>query len=96
MEDFGENVSIILADKPAPDADWRAAEGYGWIFKAWFGSSAEASEAHAAITDAGWKPEPRRWGRKVRVGAADGFDGEKLIRFVSARWPGARVQLRND
>jgi hypothetical protein len=94
--DLGENVTITMADYPAPGTDWRAAEGFGWIFKAWFRNPSEAREAREAIAAAGWKPERLRWGRKVRAPVEDGYEGEALVRFVTSRWPHTRIQLRND
>jgi hypothetical protein len=88
------NVMVVLADEPAPGTDWRAQEGWGWIFKAWFRTWGEARQARAAIRAEGWEPE--FWGRKLRVGVADGHDGQRLADFVIARWPNVRIQLRND
>ena len=89
-----ERVDIILVDRPESGADWRAEQGWGWIFKAWFRSWGEARVAMHAIAAAGWAP--KFWGRKIRVGVKDGYDGERLVAFVSERWPRARIQLRND
>jgi hypothetical protein len=93
---LGNNVTITFPDRPQPGEDWRAMEGYGWIFKAWFSDSVAARTARSAIQSEGWMPERRRWGRKVRVPVRDGFDGERLVRFVASKWPETRMQLRSD
>ncbi len=88
------NVTVILADRPAPTDDWRAQQGHGWIFKVWLRTWGESREAMASIAGEGWKP--KFWGRKIRVVVEDGYDGQRLADFVIARWPHARIQLRND
>jgi hypothetical protein len=90
------SVMVLLADEPAPGTDWRDQEGWGWIFKAWFRTRAESRQAWEAIKEEGWEIEPKSWTRKVRVGVSDGHDGQRLAEFVLARWPGVRIQLRND
>lgn len=90
----GANVKIVLADRPPAGEDWWAQKGWGWIFKAWFRTWSDSREAMSAIRAEGW--EPSFWGRKIRVGVGDGYDGRKLADFVLARWPNARVQIRND
>jgi hypothetical protein len=88
------NVMVVLADKPV--GDWRDQEGWGWIFKAWFRSRAESRRAREAIEVEGWEIDAWSWRRKVRVEVNDGHDGQRLADFVLARWPDARIQLRND
>jgi hypothetical protein len=90
------NVTVVLADEPAAGTDWRDQEGWGWIFKVWFRTRGESRQAWEAIRAEGWEPEPKGWGRKVRVGVSDGYDGQRLADFVLARWPEVRIQLRND
>ncbi len=86
-------VLVVLPDEP--NGDWRAQAGYGWIFKAWFGSWRQSWAAREAIREAGW--DARYWGRKLRVTVTDGYDGEKLTEFVLGRYPSARrIQLRCD
>lgn len=88
------NVKVVMADHPAAGTDWQAQDGWGWIFKAWFHSWRESRQAEEAIRTEGW--DPKFWGRKLRVHPADGYDGQRLVEFVLARWPKARIQLRND
>jgi hypothetical protein len=88
------NVKIVLADRPSAEEDWRAQEGWGWIFKVWFRTWGESRDAMKEIRAQGW--EPSFWGRKIRVTVPDGYDGQKLADFVLGRWPDARIQLRND
>ncbi len=88
------NVTVVFPDRPAPGSDWRAEEGYGWIFKAWFRTWGESRQAMEAIRAEGW--EPKFWGRKIRVPIDDGFDGYRLADLVIARWPEVRIQLRCD
>ena len=90
------NVMVVLADEPAAGSDWRDQDGWGWIFKVWFRTRGESRQAWEAIRAEGWEPEPKVWGRKVRVGVSDGHDGQRLADFVLARWPEVRIQLRND
>lgn len=90
------SVKVVMPDIPAPGTDWQAQDGYGWIFKAWFRSRKESRDAEEAIRGEGWGPLRARWGRKVRVLPTDGYDGQRLAEFVVARWPEARIQLRND
>lgn len=90
------NVTVVLADRPSEGSDWRAEEGWGWIFKAWFRTRGDSRQAIEAIRAEGWEPEPRFWGRNVRVAVTDGYDGQRLADFVIARWPDVRIQLRND
>jgi hypothetical protein len=88
------NVMVVLADRPAVGTDWRAQEGWGWIFKAWFRTWSESREARDAMRAEGWGPA--FWGRKLRVSVADGYEGQRLADFTMARWPNVRIQLRND
>jgi hypothetical protein len=60
-----EGVESTLADRPEPGADWKAEQGWGWIFKAWFRSWPQSRETMKVIAAAGW--EPKFWGRKLRV-----------------------------
>jgi len=89
--DLGSRDTTVVGP---PEGDWRAEEGYGWIFKAWFRSWGEAREAMLVIAASGW--EPKFWGRKVRVYVKDGYDGDRLVALVTERWPETRIQLRND
>jgi hypothetical protein len=53
-------------------------------------------DLQGVVSKEGWKPEAKGWGRKVRVGVSDGYDGQRLADLVRARWPDVRMQLRND
>jgi hypothetical protein len=87
------NVAVVLRERP--EGDWRAQAGWGWIAKIRFRSWRDSRAASDAISEQGWKVT--RWGRKVRVGIEDGYDGQKLADFVLARWPEVpKIQLRCD
>jgi hypothetical protein len=87
-------TSVGLADSPSVGEDWRTQTGWGWIFKVWFRTWRQSWQALQALRAEGW--EPSFWGRKLRVSIEDGYEGQRLIDFVLARWPDARIQLRND
>jgi hypothetical protein len=93
-QDEHPNVTVVLAERPPPAADWRAQAGHGWIVKVWFRTWSESREALRAIRAEGWKP--KFWGRKLRAAVTDGYDGQRLADFVLASWPDARIQLRKD
>ena len=90
----GANVKVALADWPKDGEDWRTLPGYGWIFKVWFRRRADARVAAGVIGEELY--EPRRFGRKIRVAIKDGHDGQRLADLLLARWPDARIQIRND